>query len=78
MYGCFKAYSTVIRFSGSKMRNFFNRSTASGGACWNNLEKSFPFFLFLGKFLINFLLSSGICLIFSKSGDPRYSQINYI
>jgi hypothetical protein len=78
MYGCFKAYSTVIRFSGSKMRNFFNKSIAYGGAKLNNLEKSLPFFLFFGKLFINFLLSSGMCLILSRSGVPRYSQMSYI
>ena len=78
MYGCFKAYYTVILFSGSKIKNFLRRSIASGGAKPNNFEKSFPFFLFFGKFLISFLLSSGICFICSRSGVPKYSHISYI
>jgi hypothetical protein len=54
------------------MKNFLSKSIAYGGAKLNIFEKSFPFFLFLGRFLISFLLSSGICLIFSKSGVPKY------
>lgn len=51
---------------------------AYGGAWTKSLEKSFPFFLFFGKFFISFLLYSGMCFILSRSGVPRYSQISYI
>ena len=69
---------TLILFSGSNINNFFRRSMASGLANEKSLLKSFPTFLFLGRCLINFLLSSGICFMLSTSGVPRYSQMSSI
>jgi hypothetical protein len=67
-----------MRFYGSKINSFFNKSIARSSAEANILEKSLPFFLFFGKFFISFLLYSGMFFMSSMSGVLKYSQMSSI